>query len=75
MHVDPAQSTPHQLSCLDECEDLSVASGRNVRQLAERTEEYGAPRQIAARQLADDKGMCPNLSLFEKLDERGVAST
>lgn len=75
VHIDPAQSTPHQLLCFDECHDLGVARSLNLRQLSERTEKYCATREIPARQLSDDKGVCPNLSLFEKLDERGVAPT
>jgi hypothetical protein len=72
MHVDPTQSTPHQLSCLDECQDLGVTRGRDLGQLGQGAEEYGPPRQVATSQLPDDKGMCPNLSLFEKLDELHV---
>lgn len=65
LHVNSAQSVPHQLSCLDECEDLRSTSGRNVKRLAERAEEHVAPDQVAARHSSNDEGVCPNLGLFD----------
>jgi hypothetical protein len=64
-HVNSGQSIPHQLSCLDECEDLRSTSGRNVKRLAERAEVHVAPDHVAARPSLNDEGVCPNLGLFD----------
>jgi len=74
-HVNSAQSIPHQLSCLDECEELRSTNERNVSRVSERAEEYVALDQVAARRSLDDERACPNLSLFNEFDDRGVTTS
>ncbi len=69
VHVNPTEATPHQLSCFDECQDLGVVSGGSVRQLGQGTEHCRASSQVPACQLSDDKGVSPNLTLFEEVDQ------
>lgn len=74
VHVNPTEATPHQLSCFDECQDLGVASGGDVRQLGQGTQQYRASSQVAARQLPNNEGMSPNLTLFEEFDEGRITT-
>jgi hypothetical protein len=74
VHVNPTEATPHQLSCFDECQDLGVLSGGNVRQLGQGAEHYRASSEVPARQLPDNERMSPNLSLFEEFDESRITT-
>jgi hypothetical protein len=60
-HVNSTEATPHQLSCFDECQDLGVASDRNVRQLGQGSDGL-------AHQPPDSEAIGRNLTLFEELD-------
>lgn len=74
VHVNPTETTPHQLSCFDESQNLGVASGGHVRQLGQGTEQYRASSEVPTRQLSDNERMSPNLTLFEEFDESRITT-
>jgi hypothetical protein len=73
-HVNSTEATPHQLSCFDECQDLGVANGGNVRQLGQGAEHYRVSSEVPARRLPDDEGKSPNLTLFEEFDDGRITT-
>jgi hypothetical protein len=74
MHINPTQPAPHQMPSLNESQHFCMADRRRMWQLGKRDQEYRAPRQVAARQLADDEWMGPHLSLLEELHKHRITA-
>ena len=75
MDINPAQASPHQTVALKKREHFVVTGYRRMRKRGEGAQQLVSLREVSTRQLPDDEGMGPNLSLFEQRDQRGVAST
>ena len=69
-YVDPAESTPRQLSWLDESETRTEGCNSKQRESVERPHDAGTTSETAEHQVTDDHEACVTLSLFGKLREQ-----
>ena len=72
LRIDPADTGTHQAVSLDEREDLVVGREDNRGEFAEEPQHFRPLCEVAARQLAHDERMSPDLPVLEQGLEASV---
>ena len=69
MHIDKSNASSHQRAILDERERFSIRCVHQRAEMAKQIEYLGSVPQIAARNLADDKGMHADQLRVQRIGE------
>lgn len=75
MNINPAQTSPHQAMGFQKGDCLLMTGYRRLREGREGTQHLVSLREVPARQLSDNKHMCPDLRLFQQFHQGRAAST